>query len=374
MPTDSALAVLRATRTASSPATRRGRGESLPDRRVDEALDARCRGLVRALARRRLARSTRVGEPLDVRTLCLARETLAYHDALADFAFAMQGLGAGAISLFGRDDQRQRYLPAVAAGEQIAAFALSEPEAGSDVARDDGTTRGDGGTSSTGDEDVDLQRRDRRLLHRLRARSAARASARSSSTPTRRSEVAERIDVIAPHPLARARASTTRPAAAARRRRARGCKIALAHARRLPLDGRRGGARLRPPRARRGARARAARASCSARRWPSSRSCRPSSPTWRSAIDASALLVYRAAWTKDVARRPRHARGGDGQAARDRDRAARRSTTPSSSSAALGVTAGHPRRAAVPRDPRAADLRGGVEVQQLIIARASCCA
>ena len=87
-------------------------------------------------------------------------------------------------------------------------------------------------------------------------------------------------------------------------------------------------------------------------------------------VDASALLVYRAAWTKDVRRRPRDARGGDGQAARDRDRAARRSTTPSSSSAALGVTSGHPVERLY-REIRALRIyEGASEVQQLIIARA----
>lgn len=71
---------------------------------------------------------------LDSRALCVLRETLARHDGLADFAFAMQGLGSGAITLAGSDAVRERYLPRVAKGEAIAAFALSEPEAGSDVA------------------------------------------------------------------------------------------------------------------------------------------------------------------------------------------------------------------------------------------------
>ena len=72
-------------------------------------------------------------ETLDVTTLCILRETLAYHSGLADFAFAMQGLGAGPISLFGTEAQKTHYLPAVASGKKIAAFALSELEAGSDV-------------------------------------------------------------------------------------------------------------------------------------------------------------------------------------------------------------------------------------------------
>src|SRR3546814_19550043 len=70
---------------------------------------------------------------IDSRAVCILRETLARHDGLADFAFAMQGLGSGAISLAGSQAMRQRYLPNVAAGQAIAAFALTEPEAGSDV-------------------------------------------------------------------------------------------------------------------------------------------------------------------------------------------------------------------------------------------------
>src|SRR4029453_13059385 len=70
----------------------------------------------------------------DVRSLALARETLAYHSALADFAFAMQGLGSGAISLFGTIEQKREWLPKVAAGQAIAAFAMTEPECGSDAA------------------------------------------------------------------------------------------------------------------------------------------------------------------------------------------------------------------------------------------------
>src|SRR5690606_35169643 len=81
---------------------------------------------------------------LDVRTLCLTRETLARRSGLADFVFAMQGLGSGPVSLFGTAEQKARWLPAVAAGEAIAAFALSEPEAGSDVAALATTARRDG--------------------------------------------------------------------------------------------------------------------------------------------------------------------------------------------------------------------------------------
>jgi acyl-CoA dehydrogenase len=81
---------------------------------------------------------------LDVRAICLIREHLAWHDGLADFAFAMQGLGTGAVALFGTDTQKARYLPRVASGGAIAAFAMSERDAGSDVAAMKTEVRPDG--------------------------------------------------------------------------------------------------------------------------------------------------------------------------------------------------------------------------------------
>ena len=108
---------------------------SLPHEDVDVA----CRARVKALGEAGFLRAVVPAEHgglharLDVRTLCLAREILAFRDGLADFAFAMQGLGTGSITLFGSDVMKARYLPAVCRGQAIAAFALSEPEAGSDV-------------------------------------------------------------------------------------------------------------------------------------------------------------------------------------------------------------------------------------------------
>ena len=108
---------------------------------VDHAdTDETCRTLVRALGAGGWLRWAvpkawgGINEVIESRSLCLIRETLARHDGLADFAFAMQGLGSGVISLAGSRTQQQRYLPAVALGQKIAAFALSEPDAGSDVA------------------------------------------------------------------------------------------------------------------------------------------------------------------------------------------------------------------------------------------------
>ena len=105
-----------------------------------EEVDARCRDLVRMLGEGGWLRHAvpagygGVAESLDVRSLCILRETLARHDGLADFAFAMQGLGTGSITLAGSSEMKARYLPPVGRGERIAAFALSEPDAGSDVA------------------------------------------------------------------------------------------------------------------------------------------------------------------------------------------------------------------------------------------------
>ena len=102
-------------------------------------VDQSCRALVRALGEAGWLKAVvpaaygGLSEKLDVRTLCAAREILAWHDSLADFAFAMQGLGTGSISLFGSDEIKAKYLPPVRDGRHIAAFALSEPEAGSDV-------------------------------------------------------------------------------------------------------------------------------------------------------------------------------------------------------------------------------------------------
>jgi acyl-CoA dehydrogenase len=118
---------------------------------VDHAdVDASCRALVRALGDTGWLRAVvpapygGLSEKLDVRTLCLAREVLAWHDSLADFAFAMQGLGTGSISLFGSDALKARYLPPVRDGRHIAAFALSEPDAGSDVSALATTATSDG--------------------------------------------------------------------------------------------------------------------------------------------------------------------------------------------------------------------------------------
>ena len=113
-------------------------------------VDAACRARVKALGEAGFLKAVVPAQfgglhaNLDVRTLCLAREILAFRDGLADFSFAMQGLGTGSITLFGGDDLKARHLPRVRDGRAIAAFALSEPEAGSDVAALATTAKPDG--------------------------------------------------------------------------------------------------------------------------------------------------------------------------------------------------------------------------------------
>jgi acyl-CoA dehydrogenase len=177
-------------------------------------VDAACRARVKALGASGFLKAVVPVEhgglhpKLDVRTLCVAREILAFRDGLADFAFAMQGLGTASISLFGSPELKARYLPPVRDGRAIAAFALSEPEAGSDVAAMATTGRPDGpahlridGTktwiSNGGIADHYV------VFVRTGEGAGARGlSAFVVDADTPGLTIAERIEVIAPHPLA----------------------------------------------------------------------------------------------------------------------------------------------------------------------------
>ena len=176
-------------------------------------VDADCRGLVRLLGSAGWLRDTvpaaygGTSPTLDVRTLCLTRMTLGYHSGLADFAFAMQGLGTGAISLFGSEAVKQAYLPKVATGEMIAGFALSEKEAGSDVAAMSATAERVAGGWRINGEKTWISNGTIADILTLFARSGEAPGARGLSafafpTATEGFSVVERIDVIAPHPLA----------------------------------------------------------------------------------------------------------------------------------------------------------------------------
>lgn len=147
---------------------------------------------------------------LDSRSLCLAREILAYHDGLADFAFAMQGLGTGAITLAGSDEMRQHILPRVSRGEWIAAFALTEPLAGSDVGAMQCQARLEGDHYVISGEKTWISNGGIADVYCLFARTGEAPGARGISafvvTPDMPGfHVEERLDVMAPHPLARLR-------------------------------------------------------------------------------------------------------------------------------------------------------------------------
>ena len=177
-------------------------------------VDAACRGWVRALGQAGFlahcvpAAHGGVSASVESRALCVAREVLAWHDGLADFAFAMQGLGSGAITLAGSEAQRARWLPAVARGEAIAAFALSEPHAGSDAAALSTAAHREGGGWVLDGEKTWISNGGIADVYCVFARTGEAPGARGISAfvvpaDTAGLVVAERIDVIAPHPLAR---------------------------------------------------------------------------------------------------------------------------------------------------------------------------
>lgn len=171
-------------------------------------VDDACRGLVARLGEGGWLHHSGAGEGerLDVRTLCLIRETLARHDGLADFAFAMQGLGMGAVSLFGTDRQRS-HLVATRKGQAISAFALTEPGHGSDVAATSTVARNvAGGWRLTGTKTW-ISNGGIADLYTVFARTGEAPGAKGLSAflmpaNTQGLRVAERQEVIAPHPLA----------------------------------------------------------------------------------------------------------------------------------------------------------------------------
>ena len=148
-----------------------------------------------------------VHEQLDVRSLCLIRMTLAYYSGLADFVFAMQGLGSGAISLVGSDETKNKYLPGVADGSRCAAFALTEPESGSDVANISSSAMLDNDTYVISGTKTFISNGGIADQYVVFARTGEADGARGLSAfvvdaDTNGLDASERIDVIAPHPLA----------------------------------------------------------------------------------------------------------------------------------------------------------------------------
>jgi acyl-CoA dehydrogenase len=178
---------------------------------VDHAdVDKACRGLVAELGAAGWLSHTGIeseGGRLDVRSLCLIRETLARHDGLADFAFAMQGLGTGALSLFGTAEQRE-WLQRTRHGRAIAAFALTEPRSGSDVANMDMIATREGDHYVLAGQKTWISNGGIADLYTVFARTGEAPGAKGISAflvpaDTKGLAIAERLQTMAPHPLAR---------------------------------------------------------------------------------------------------------------------------------------------------------------------------
>lgn len=270
--------------------------------------DQACRNLVATLGAGGWLQNAAVDpqgtEPLDVRTLCLIRETLARYDGLADFAFAMQGLGTGAISLFGTEVQKAEWLPLVRSGQVISAFALTEPQSGSDVANSTMTATLDGANYVLNGEKTWISNGGIADVYTVFARTGDAPGARGLSAfivpaTTAGLSVTERLETIAPHPLATLQFEDCRvPASAMISASGAGFKIAMS-----VLDVFRSTV--------------AAAALGFARRALDEACARVTTRHVQGApladlqmvqghiadmavdIDASALLIYRAAWTKD---------------------------------------------------------------------------
>jgi acyl-CoA dehydrogenase len=352
--------------------------ENLPDADNHADVDTECKRLVRSLGDAGWLRYVvpkaygGMYDELDVRSLCLARETLAHASALADFSFAMQGLGAGPISRFGSADLKKYYLPRVAAGEMIAAFALSEAEAGSDVVamrtratregshyRIDGekTWISNGGIADFYIVFCRVGDADREFIALVVEPGDAGFS------------VPSRIDTISPHPLATIRFENCRvPAERVVGAPGRGLSGALA-----TLDIYRstvGAAALGLAR----------RALDEALAYTSSRMLfgKPLSDLqltqaklaqMATDIDASALLIYRSAWTCDVDRAPRVTREAAMAKMFATEAAQRVIDDAVQLHGGRGVVVGQPPERLY-RDIRALRIyEGATEVQQLVIAR-----
>ncbi len=271
-------------------------------------VDAACRKLVDMLGRDGWLKPTAIDAanpaPLDVRTLCITRETLARHDGLADFAFAMQGLGTGAISLFGTDGQKQ-WLEKTRAGKAISAFALSEPRSGSDVANMDMAATKDGDSYLLSGEKTWISNGGIADLYVVFARTGEAPGAKGISAflvpaETKGLTVAERLEVIAPHPLARLSFEGVRvPSSAMIGRPGEGFKIAMS-----VLDVFRstvGAAALGfARRAFDESLKRAAERELFGAPLAELQMVQGHLAEMALDIDAAALLVYRAAWTKDA--------------------------------------------------------------------------
>jgi acyl-CoA dehydrogenase len=270
-------------------------------------LDSECRSLVAELGNAgflKLCVGTADRRP-DVRSLAIARETLAYHSALADFAFAMQGLGSGAISLFGTVEQKREWLPGVASGEAIAAFAMTEPECGSDAANINSSALRDGDEWVIVGDKTYISNGGIADFYLTFARTGEGEGARGLSAFVVPADagglsVEERIEVVAPHPLARLRYDNVRvPARLLLGEAGDGFRIAMETLNLFRVTV--GAAALGFARR---ALDEALAFACGRRLGSGVLADNPVTQArladMKTAVDASALLIYRAAWQQDV--------------------------------------------------------------------------
>ena len=351
--------------------------ESVPGLVDHGDVDGSCRRLVAALGAAGLLEPCVVYDAtgrFDVRALCIARETLAYADALADFAFAMQGLGSGPVSLFGTDEQRARWLPPVAAGKAIAAFALTEPDAGSDPAAIAMTAVPDGGDFILTGEKTFISNGGIADFYIVFARTGEAPGARGLSAfvvdaATPGLTIAGHIETMSPHPLARIVLTGCRVPAANRIGPAgAGFKVAMA-----TLDVFRttvGAAALGfARRATDDAVAHVKQRKRSGGSLADLQMTQAAVADMAADVDGAALMVYRAAWTKDrgAERVTREAALAKMTATEAAQRVVDRSLQ---LHGGAGVVRGN-RIEALYRDVRALRIyEGATEIQKLVIARA----
>jgi acyl-CoA dehydrogenase len=283
------------------------KAEIAPRHHADEAgVDAEARALVKLLGDAGWLRCC--VEDIDVRTLALARDVLAYHSGLADFCFVMQGLGSGSITLFGSDALKRKYLPGIATGVRIAAFALSEPESGSDVASMTTAAKKDGGDYVLDGTKTWISNAGLAHQYVVFARTGEAPGARGLSAfvvdaDAKGLRVSERHAVIAPHPLGTLEFSACRvPASQMLGAPGEGFKVAMA-----TLD-------MFRPTVGAAALGFARRAMDEAAAYAQTRRAfgkpladqqliQEKVADMALAVDAAALLVARAAWVKDVQKR-----------------------------------------------------------------------
>ena len=340
----------------------------------DPDADAVCRRLVRELGEAGFLNYCAPGtDHFDVRSIALLREVLAYHAGLADFAFVMQGLGSGPIALAGSGSQRERYLAPVAEGKAISAFALSEPDAGSDVAALSTTARRDGKDWVLDGTKTWISNGGIADFYVVFAKTDAAAGTRGISAfvvdaAAPGLDASERIEIVAPHPMATVRLKGCRvPADALVGAEGEGFKLAMRNLdvfRTTVAAAALGFAR----RALDEALARARKRRMFGQTLAQFQLTQAKLADMATGIEAAALLTYRAAWARDVhgGRITREAAMAKMHATETAQRVVDEAVQ---ICGGLGVTRGHPVELLY-REVRALRIyEGATEVQKLIIAR-----